>query len=241
MACETCDIELLEGFAEGTLPAPEREALQAHLEGCAECRNELTWIEQEQALFARRAQAQLPVSKEVLAAAERKLRPPRPERRAIPRWARRARVGLLLVGAAAAALAVVVLRGPHLPGTTSSHGQQNGQTPETVAQGPVASSKEDVHAARINEAEHAIDNAEAEYQKAATLLEAEYAEGRSKLNPALAKKYDAMLADTKQGLALAKESAGRDVGARVRVLDGYAAYVRSLQHAVYDIPEDHSR
>lgn len=38
-------------------------------------------------------------------------------------------------------------------------------------------------------------------------------------------------------LAQARTEAGRNLDARLKVIDGYRAYVRSLQEAVYEIPE----
>ncbi|HET6571879.1 MAG TPA: zf-HC2 domain-containing protein [Solirubrobacterales bacterium] len=116
--------ESLGAYVLGQLPEGERAGLEAHLEGCAECRAELAELE--------------PVARVMpLAEPERFAEPPRPpaglgkrieatiaaERRAAGRRRRR-RFGLVLGGATAAAAAAAVLAAFVLGGGSSASPEQ---------------------------------------------------------------------------------------------------------------------
>jgi hypothetical protein len=78
----------------------------------------------------------------------------------------------------------------------------------------------------------ALDRAEGDYRHAATVLEAEYAAARKTLDPKLAKQWDESLAKARAQLGASRAVAAEDVNARMRVLDGYAGYVRSLRNVM---------
>jgi hypothetical protein len=78
----------------------------------------------------------------------------------------------------------------------------------------------------------ALDRAEGDYRKAASVLEAEYARARPQLDPALAQRWDATLAVARTQLGGAQALAADDVRARLQIIDGYAGYVRSLREIV---------
>lgn len=72
----------------GILPQPEAEAVRSHLGQCAVCAREVAWLGQEQRLFERHAEAQMPPPLKMLAlrrSVEAQL-PERPVRRLWWRW-----------------------------------------------------------------------------------------------------------------------------------------------------------
>jgi hypothetical protein len=75
----------------------------------------------------------------------------------------------------------------------------------------------------------AMTRAEQEYSTDVAVLEAQV-EARH----APAGRKDSALTRTRHGLASARASAGDDPGARVRLLEGYAAYLKSLRRALQD-------
>jgi hypothetical protein len=87
------------------------------------------------------------------------------------------------------------------------------------------------------EAVQAIDHAEGEYRNAFSTLEAEYARARARLDPRTQARWDRTVERTRVQLALASNAARGDVNARLRVLDGYAATVRSLNRAIEETEE----
>jgi hypothetical protein len=78
----------------------------------------------------------------------------------------------------------------------------------------------------------ALDKAELEVRSAARLLETEYASARPRLDPAAARKLDAALQKARAQLGATGPIASTDVQARIRLLDGYSDYVRSLRDVV---------
>jgi hypothetical protein len=76
----------------------------------------------------------------------------------------------------------------------------------------------------------AIDRAEAEYGRAIDQLEAQVSADRR--DGAGSPKRGAALAQARNSLARARASSGRDAAGRVRLLEGYAAYLRSLRRAL---------
>ena len=69
------------------------------------------------------------------------------------------------------------------------------------------------------------------------MLEAEYARGRQKLDPRTQERWDRTVSRARVQLADASVAAAPDVNARLRVLDGYAAVVRSLGRAIEESEE----
>jgi hypothetical protein len=195
--------------------APEEQRrcaqIEAHAASCAECGRELLWARTEQGLFARRPQK--PVDA-LWAGVASRIEPRRIHR---PHWARR--IALAAAGAAAAAVLIVALRppatmAPRAPDATAS--ESNGAIAEALA---------------------TLDRAEADYRRAAAVLESEYAAARKILDPELARRCDETLARARTNLGDARTMAAQDVGARLRVLEGYAGYLRSLRSVVQQSQE----
>jgi anti-sigma factor RsiW len=206
--------EDLEALALGEL-APARAAeVEAHAAGCAECARELQWARTEQALFSRRSAE--PAGALWAGVAARIGKETGKESRIHrPRWARR--VVLAVATAAAAAVLIVALR------------------PRSVSVPPDATASESNNA--IADALATLDKAEADYHRAAAVLEAEYVNARKNLDPELARRCDETLSRARAGLGDARTMAAQDVGARLRVLDGYAGYLRSLRSVVQQSQE----
>jgi hypothetical protein len=207
------DAELLESFALGSQPDA---SAQAHLAGCGECARELAWAKAERALFLRRP---APQSEHLWSGVAARISPQRRAHR--PRWAVRAAI---FTAAVAAAAAVLIIVGPvkvHLKpaGTPLS----NSEVAEATPPGPDAKTLA------------ALDRAEADYRDAAKVLEEEYARLRPQLDPKLAARWDETLTRARLQLGEARQSmVAQDVNARMRVLDGYAGYLRSLRTAVLE-------
>jgi hypothetical protein len=205
------DTEILESFALGAEPDG---AAQAHLAGCAECARELAWANAERALFARRP---APPSAHLWSGVAARIARERRVHR--PRWAVRA-VSVAAVAAAAAAIFIIV--GP-LRTNLKSGGAQKPEVAEAAPSGPDAKTLA------------ALDRAEADYRDAARVLEEEYARLRPQMEPKLAGRWDETLTRARTELGDARKSlVAQDVNARMRVLDGYAGYLRSLRAAVLE-------
>jgi hypothetical protein len=215
------EAEELEALALGELE-PERAAQVAgHAAQCAECGRELGWARVERALIVRRAAATKPAAALWAGIAARiEATPPAPRLRR-PHWARRLLVGAAGASAAAAVLILALRPGPHVGPRFSAPDA----SVEEVEPGPDSKSLA------------ALDRAETDYQKAATLLEAEYAASRGKLDPALAKRWDETLSKARAQLGDARTVAAQNVNARMRLLSGYAGYLRSLRSVVEESEE----
>ncbi|TMA25621.1 MAG: hypothetical protein E6J78_16845 [Deltaproteobacteria bacterium] len=200
-------LEEMEALALGELePAPAKE-IEAHAGSCAACARELALIRAEQGLFARRSQPSIDALWPGVAA--RIAREPRIHR---PHWARR--IALAAAGAAAAAALLFALR----PAAVRA----------PLAQEAAASESKRA----IADALATLDRAEADYRRAAVVLESEYAAARKNLDPELARRCDETLARARSNLGDARTLAAQDVNARLRVLEGYAGYLRSLRSVV---------
>ena len=207
-------LEELEALSLGERPAE----VEAHVAGCAECSRELAWLEAERALISRRPKSE--VAHLWAGVATRLEQPGQPlsadqRKRPRPHWARR-----LVVAAAAAASAAAVLLltmhpkgGPNFstPDASVAETDFDRPDPKTLA---------------------ALDRAEGDYRHAATVLEAEYAAARKELDPKLVKQWDESLAKARAQLGASRAVAAEDVNARMRVLDGYAGYVRLLRNVM---------
>ena len=203
-------VEDLEALALGQLAPPRAAEVEAHAAGCAECARELQWARTEQALFSQRSER--PVDA-LWAGVAARLGKPRNAHR--PHWARR--IALTAGAAAAAAVLIVALR------------------PRTAPRPPDVTASESNNA--IADALATLDKAEADYRRAAVVLEAEYASARKNLDPELARRCDETLSRARTGLGDARTMAAQDVNARMRVLDGYAGYLRSLRSVVQQSQE----
>jgi len=83
----------------------------------------------------------------------------------------------------------------------------------------------------------ALDRAEADYRNAAKVLEAEYQRLRPQLDPDLARRWDETLTRARTQLGESRAVAADDVNVRMRVLDGYAGYLRSLRDVLQESEE----
>ncbi|HYY52900.1 MAG TPA: hypothetical protein VE755_08515 [Myxococcales bacterium] len=208
-------IEDLEALALGELPADRMAAARAHLGACLECARELSWLETERALLARRPSPQVAHLWPGVAA-----RLTHPRRR--PRWAWRLAVGAAGAAAAAAVLLVTVRAqkpppvSPPAPTTARVERPRPVIDPKTLA---------------------ALDRAESDYRDAAKVLEAEYERLRPRLDPELARRWDETLTRARTQLGESRAVATDDVNVRMRVLDGYAGYLRSLRDVVQESEE----
>jgi Putative zinc-finger len=220
-----CDLDALEELAHGRLSAEDAAQVTAHASGCAACTNELAWLRAERALALRQAKEEPPLSPEIWKAVERRISPaaaaspgPATDRLwALSEWFSRSahlwswrRAGLAAaVAMGAAAALVVVLRPPH----------QSPAGPVAVARRPAA------------DPSRVLDGAEREYRQAIATLESELAGARPQ-GSRLVARWRSDLALARNEVADARGAAGNDPDARLRVLDGYAAYLQSLQTVV---------
>jgi hypothetical protein len=206
-------VEELEALALGEL-APDRAApVEAHARSCLECARELTWLRAERELLARRP---APETSHLWSGVAARLRHPR--RR--PHWAWRIAVAGAGVAAAAAVLLVVLHPSPPpLPAQQPQVARRQPRSPidpKTLA---------------------ALDRAERDYGDAAKVLEEEYGRLRPRLDPELARRWDETLTRARAQLGESRAVAADDVNARMRVLDGYAGYLRALRDVVQESEE----
>lgn len=205
-------LEDLEALALGELPPGRAAEAGEHVADCAECGRELSWMRAERALFAGRPS---PPTAQLWPGVAARLR----HRRRLPRWA--TRVSLAAAAAAAAAVLLFASRPrPVLPVAS-----QPAKTAQRVR--PTIDAKTLA----------ALDRAEADYRDAARVLEAEYERVRPQLDPALAQRWDETLTRARAQLGESRSVASNDVNARMRVLDGYAGYLRSLRNLVQESEE----
>jgi len=206
-------LEDLEGLAFGELDAERARALEAHLAGCEECSRELAWLRAERTLLARRPA--LPTA-HLWAGVEARLKHPR--RR--PHWAWRAAVAA--AGVAAAAAVLLVVHHPAPPALPA-------QPPQVARKAPRPAIDPKTLAA--------LDRAEHDYRDAAKVLEDEYGRLRPQIDPELARRWDETLTRARTQLGESRAVAADDVNARMRVLDGYAGYLRALRVVVQQSEE----
>jgi len=203
--------EELEAVALGAPGDPRAAEIEAHVAGCTECCRELAWLRTERTLMGRRPLLQTTHLWPGVAA-----RLEHPRRRA--HWAWRIAVASG-VGAAAAAVLFAVLRPGPLPVVQQKQNarrQRSAIDPKTLA---------------------ALDRAEADYRNAAKVLEGEYDQLRPRLDPELARRWDETLVRARAQLGESRAVAADDVNVRMRVLDGYAGYLRSLRDLLQESEE----
>jgi hypothetical protein len=206
--------EELEAAALGEARGDRAAQIEAHVAQCPDCARELSWLRAEKALLARRRP---PLTAHLWPGVAAQLR----HSRRRPHWAWRIAVA---AGASAAAAAVLlaVLRPspapitPRQPQATGRERSRPAIDPKTLA---------------------ALDRAETDYRNAAKVLEEEYARLRPRLDPDLAGRWDETLTRTRAQLGESRAVAADDVNARMRVLDGYAGYLRWLREVVQDSEE----
>jgi hypothetical protein len=195
-------VEDLEALALAGLPPDRASAIEAHVQACAECSRELSWLRAERALLARRP---VPDTAHLWAAVAARLRQPR--RRPHRAW----RIAVGAAGAAAAAAVLLVTLRPPPPPAPAQQARRQPRSsidPKTL---------------------EALDRAEHDYRDAARVLEGEYGRLRPQLDPELARRWDETLTRARAQLGESRAVAADDVNARMRVLDGYAGYLRALR------------
>jgi hypothetical protein len=201
--------EELEALTLGEL-APDRAAsVESHARDCSECSGELSWLRAEKALLARRP---APATDHLWAGVAARLRHPRRG----PHWAWRIAVAGAGVAAAAAVLLVTTL--------------QPSPAPLPAQQPPVA--RRQARSAIDPKTLAALDRAERDYGDAAKVLEEEYGRLRPHLDPELARRWDETLTRARAQLGESRAVAADDVNVRMRLLDGYAGYLRALRAVV---------
>jgi hypothetical protein len=206
----TCDLEAIEALVLGEL-SPERAAeVAAHAESCAACAKEREMLRAERALLARRAQAEPALPPQIWREVQRRIETPR-------RWWRWGAVAATAMAAGAAALVLAWPRPRPAPVP---------QVATAPAPAPVRSTPDIV-----------LDAAEQQYRQAIAVLEGELAQARGRLAPNQARRWEKTFSAAREEVALLASARTADPETRVRALDGYAAYVRSLQTAVLDLSE----
>jgi hypothetical protein len=125
--------------------------------------------------------------------------------------------------AAAAAVLLVTMRAP--------------KTPVAAPPAPQAARTERPRPVIDAKTLAALDRAENDYRDAAKVLEAEYERLRPRLDPELARRWDETLTRARAQLGESRAVASDDVNVRMRVLDGYAGYLRSLRDVVQESEE----
>ncbi|OLD48161.1 MAG: hypothetical protein AUI48_00700 [Chloroflexi bacterium 13_1_40CM_2_68_14] len=204
----------LESLALDELSRDRAAQVEAHAAACPQCAHELSWLRAERTLLTRRPLAQ---TAHLWAGIAARLRHPR--RRPHRAW--RISVGAAVAAAAAAVLVATVRTrpepaAPQTPQATRQQRQRSAIDPKALA---------------------ALDRAEADYRDAAKVLEAEYARLRPRLDPEMARRWDETLTRARAQLGESRAVAADDVNVRMRVLDGYAGYLRSLRDVVQESEE----
>ena len=209
--------EELDALSSGELPPELASQVEDHARRCPSCGRELGWLRAERSLVERRAAEMPALDPSIWEKVQERAYAPLPLRRA-----RRTLVGAVLAMSAAAALAVIVRpsRSP-LPGLAAPDAALEDETAE-IPPPPAAA---------------ALDRAEGDYRSALTVLEAEYARNRSRLDRRTQDRWDQAVSRARVQLADASAAAAPDVNARLRVLSGYAAVVRSLRGAIEESEE----
>ena len=210
--------EELDALCPRELPPELGSQVEDHARRCPSCGHELAWLRAERDLVARRAAKAPALDESIWQKVEKRAYAPIPLRRG-----RQTLVGAVVAVSAAAALAVIVRPAPppRLAGLAA----------------PDAALQDEFAEATPAPAVNALDKAEGDYRSALTVLEAEYGRSREKLDARTKERWDRAISRARVQLADASVAAAPDVNARMRVLDGYAAVVRSLGRAIEESEE----
>lgn len=221
--CDRDDLRFeLEAWIGGELP-PERAAeVEAHTKTCAECKEELGWLETERKLYAaRREQAAAAPPATMWAQIERRVADEPPKGKVLAFRRRTAVVGVVAAVAAAAA-ALLLMAGPR---------REQLAVEVTAPHGPA------VAVPGKPTADESMDRAMNEYEQAIGTMERDYQARRPTLPPSRARKYDTQFAQLRKVVDESKQAAGRDVAGRRRVLKAYAGYMRTLKTVLLEEEE----
>src|SRR2546430_4514952 len=172
--------EELDALCSGELPPELGTQVEDHARRCPSCGRELAWLRAERGLVARRAAKTPALDESIWRKIEERAYAPIPLRRG-----RQTLVGAIVAVSAAAALAVIVRPAP--PRVVGLGGPDAALQAETA--GPPAP------------AALALDRAEGDYRSALTVLEAEYARSREKLDPRTQQRWDRAVSRARVQLA----------------------------------------
>jgi len=214
--------EDIEALVRDELADADAAKVAAHIADCASCAEEEDWLRAEMAAFeARRDEA--PGADDLWAGVESAiagdLATTAPA--ASPRSRTLIAFSSGFVAAAAAAAALFVFAGP----TTTTSPRVITKVIERST--PVANKSAVVRVAGMAD----MDTAEKQYVDALQRLRTEYRNRHGSDSPALVRTYEKDMNDNLQRLRAARLAAGDDLDGRVRVLDAYSTYVRTLQSA----------
>jgi hypothetical protein len=209
-----CDRERVLDWLEGALAREEAAEVEAHVRGCDPCTREMKWLEAEAELFARRRQAQPPISPELWPGVAARLDLARPE----PRRQRPWRMLMPLTLAAAAAALLILVR--PAPPTNPPLANRESPAPSPGARPrPVESRKH-----RRGDAEKELARAEAEDCAALEMLEAEYLRRHHEGDL----RWSGKLAQVRAQLEEERRHASGDIEGRLALLGGTEDYLHSL-------------
>ncbi len=220
----SCDRDTAELEAYLLDRAGDRTAdIEAHLERCSRCRDELDWLRLERQVVDSRTPAGRDDTAALWDGIAARL-DALPSTAPAPRVTVRQRAAWFGSGFAAAAMAAaVMLLYVKAPTVTNPH-PSAARPDATIAVTPPAPVDE-------KDPLVALDQAEAEYTEAIATLEAEYRAHRNRVTPAT----DHALAESRLLLGEARREAGDDIDARMKVLEAYASHLRTMQQVVTEI------
>ena len=222
----SCDSEKLMLLLDGELSASEFAETEAHLAGCATCRDELGWLRTERRMVAARRQADPGVPPAMWGAIQRRIAEKRtpvevPRRKTPLFWGIFG--GFATLSAAAAAFVALLM--PQLvelkptPSSAEMGSLEPDPTPDPE---------------RPRQARRNILDGERQYVSAIRELEEDYRSRRSSLPKDTVATLDQQFADPRQTIVQARRDANGSPKARRRTLDAYAAYVHSMQRVAMD-------
>ena len=215
------DFDELEACAMGELGPARAAAVEDHARLCAACGDELRLLKAERALLKERAAAAPPIPDAIWKGVSARLGGAEVVSLEAARSRRRPWPFLAAIASAAAAVLVFALVRPGPVPSAPAAGDKS------IAASANAAGSEDEEAVEP-EVTAALDQAEGDYQKAVAALESKLSQGAAKVDD----ETSAGLKKVRTRLADARTLAAGDVGARMRVLSSYSAYMRSLQRAV---------
>jgi hypothetical protein len=220
-----CDVEALEALVSDALTPDQALAVQAHARTCPACGQELAWLRAERRLIGERKRTEPGLPPDLWRAVEGRIgagaAPVKP-----PRGRFFARLALP-VFTGAAALAAALLLTFRTPAVDPGAGAVALESTLPAASGVIP----------------VLDAALAEYEQAISELEEDLRRSGGRLPAATAQELERRFGPTRRELTRARAGATEaetSPEARMRALDGYAEYVRSLQAAVLAL-EDSGR
>jgi hypothetical protein len=203
--------------------------VEAHVERCTTCRRELDVLRAEQGLFSRRAGAAPPPPARVWEAVARQVAVENDRRvRGRSRRLFFLRMGGLALFAAAAVVLVLSQRPrPATPAPQLAANQE--QSSDAGSMVPLTNTSAPRQARRHVDPLVTLSKAEREYKRTITTLEAEYAELWTGIDHQVRDRYDREIASMRKLVLKTRAAADKDIHGRRRVLDVYAAYVKTLR------------